>query len=97
MDLAPSNSLTFNLDIAKCIEPEEVITVSSILISNKPIFPSFRTFAVGACQRVEAGKQTAPMYIRSVISVLSRTSTMSQFPLHGLTIKRCPNCYVSTH
>ena len=97
MDVAQSGYFTFNLDISKWIECEEIITVGSIVKLDKPLFPAIRFVTVDACQRVVTRKKTASLHIRSIIAVRSRTTTMSQFPFHGLTIILCLNYYIFTH
>ena len=97
MMIATLTIITFNLDISKCLEGEKVITVSGILKQDEPIFPTFRFITVDACQRVFATEKTTPLHIRSVIVVLSGATTMSQFPLHGLTIFLGFDYYVFTH
>ena len=77
MSLVPLRIITFNFDISKCFEGEKIITVGSILKSDKPIFPTFRFINVDACQRVVAREKTTPLHIRSVIIVLSGATTMS--------------------
>ena len=42
-------------------------------------------------------EKTTPLYIRSVIVVFSRILTISEFPLHGLTIILCFNCHILTN
>ena len=89
--------ITLNLDISKCFEGEKIITVGSILKSDKPIFPTFSLIPVDACQRVVARQKTTPLHILSIIAVLSGATTMSQFPLHGRTIFLGFDYYVFTH
>ena len=97
MMIATLTIITFNLDSSKSFEGEKIIAVGSILKLDKPIFPTFRFFTVDACQRVVAREKTTPLYIRSVIAVLSRIATLSEFPLHGLTIILCLNCHILTN
>ena len=97
MMIATLTIITFNLDISKCLEGEKIITVSGILKQDEPIFPTFRFFTVDACQRVVARQKTTPLHILSIIAVLSGATTMSQFPLYGLTIFLGFDYYVFTH
>ena len=97
MMIATLTIITFNLDISKCLEGEKVITVSGILKQDEPIFPTFRFITVDACQRVVARQKTTPLHILSIIAVLSGATTMSQFPLYGLTIFLGFDYYVFTH
>ena len=89
--------ITFNLDSSKSFEGEKIITVAGILKQDKPILPTFRFITVDACQRVVARQKTTPLHILSIIAVLSGATTMSQFPLHGLTIFLGFDYYVFTH
>ena len=97
MIIATLTIITFNLDSSKSFEGVKIITVGSILKLDKPIFPTFRFITVDACQRVFATEKTTPLHIRSVIVVLSGATTMSQFPLYGLTIFLGFDYYVFTH
>ena len=97
MMIATLTIITFNLDSSKTFEGEKIIAVGSILKLDKPIFPTFRLITVNACQRVFATEKTTPLHIRSVIVVLSGATTMSQFPLHGLTIFLGSDYDVFTH
>ena len=97
MSFAQLSIITFNLDISKCLEGEKIITVSGILKQDEPIFPTFRFITVDACQRVVARQKTTPLHILSIIAVLSGATTMSQFPLYGLTIFLGFDYYVFTH
>ena len=97
MMIATLTIITFNLDISECLEGEKVITVSGILKQDEPIFPTFRFITVDACQRVVARQKTTPLHILSIIAVLSGATTMSQFPLYGLTIFLGFDYYVFTH
>ena len=97
MRIATLTIITFNLDISKCLEGEKIITVSGILKQDEPIFPTFRFITVDACQLVVARQKTTSLHILSIIAVLSKATTMSQFPLYGMTIFPGFDYYVFTH
>ena len=95
--IATLTIITFNLDSSKSFGGEKIIAVGRILKSDKPLFPTFRLITVDACQRVVARQKTTPLHILSITAILSGATTMSQFPLHGLTIFLGFDYYVFTH
>ena len=97
MIIATLTIITFNLDSSKSFEGEKIIAVGSILKLDKPIFPTFRFFTVDTCQRVVARQKATPLHIISIIAVSSGATTMSQFPLYGLTIFLGFDYYIFTH